>query len=165
MSGAVSDRQLGRPGSWSGLPGAWVSLRPPRRLRRDLHRDPHQVGARDAVDHGVVELAQQCLPALAQPLDHPHLPQRLAAVEPLHHDPGDQLAELLVTAGSGKAGMTDVVLEVEVRVVDPHRAPEIEGHRPDHLAVARDLRQLAADQGEHVGVRRRRPSKIDTDAT
>src|SRR5688500_2297938 len=40
--------------------------------------------------------------------------------------------------------MADGVVDVEVRVVDPHRTPEIERYEPHDLPVARDERQLRA---------------------
>ena len=46
--------------------------------------------------------------------------------------------------------MAHVVGEVERTVVDPHREPDVARHEAHLLAVARDLRQLAGDQGEDL---------------
>ena len=55
-------------------------------------------------------------------LHQPHLPQRLRAVELLREHPARELLQLAVVAGRGQGGMAHVVLDVEPRVVDPHRA-------------------------------------------
>ena len=78
-----------------------------------------------AVDHRVVGLGDDREPALGQPLDQVHLPQRAGAVERARHQPGDQLGELLVGARPGQRGAAHVVGDVEVLVVDPHRAGQV----------------------------------------
>ena len=45
----------------------------------EQHR--HQVRAGDAVDHAVMHFREQGPPAISEPFDDPHLPQRLRAVE------------------------------------------------------------------------------------
>ncbi len=63
------------------------------RLALLVEQDRDHVGARDAVDHRVVELAQQHPAAVGQPLDRPQLPERPRAVELLRHQPRDQPLE------------------------------------------------------------------------
>ena len=53
-----------------------------------------QIDARDAVDHAVVHLADQCGAIALDPLDDPQLPERFPGVELLRHDARDQPLEL-----------------------------------------------------------------------
>src|ERR671935_83701 len=62
-----------------------------------------------------------------------------------------------VAAGRWQRGVPEVVPEVEVRVVDPHGAAQVEGHEAHLLAVARDERELAGDEVGEVAVVRCRP--------
>ena len=117
----------------------------------------HQVGAGDAVDHAVVNLGDQRPPTTGEPLDHPHLPQRAVPIELHGHQPAHQVVQLLLPAGRRQRRVADVVGEVEVRVVDPHRPPELARHEPHLLAIPRQQRQLAGDQLDDLLVRRRRP--------
>ena len=57
----------------------------------------------------------------------------LRAVELLRHHAADEVAQLLVAARRGQRGAAHVVVEVEVRVVDPDRAAERE-RREAHAA-------------------------------
>src|SRR5690606_1040108 len=72
------------------------------------------------------------------------------AVEHPGLDPGHELGELLVGAGPRKARAPDVVAEVEVRVVDPHRSPETGRHVADALAVAVHIGNPVGYQIEEV---------------
>jgi hypothetical protein len=74
----------------------------------------------------------------------PETPEWLGPVEWLAHDSPRQELELLVAPGPGEAGVTNVVFEVEVVVVDPDRAVD-GGDECQALAVARDVLQLAVD--------------------
>ena len=57
-----------------------------------------------------------------------------------------------MSPGRRQRGVAHVVLEVEVRVVDPHRAPEVHRHEADPLAVAGHQRQLRREQRDQVVV-------------
>ena len=59
-------------------------------------------------------------------MDQVDLPQRAAAVEMAGMQPGRLLGQLLVVAGRGKGQLADVILDVEVRVLDPVRLVEAE---------------------------------------
>ena len=59
--------------------------------------------------------------------------------------------------GSGSAGVAQVVLEVEARVVDPQRPAGLQRRDGELLPVARDEVQPAAHVVGEVGERRRRP--------
>ena len=128
------------------LDAAWHRPRDPGRvgagdrrrigLRVEQHGD--DVDARDAVDERVVGLGQHRPAAALEPLDQPRLPQRLGAVEPLREDAPGELAQLGLAARGGQARVAHVVADVEVGVVDPHRAALLERHLGQPLPVARD---------------------------
>ena len=157
---ATARRSPARPAtSWSA--GGLGLRRPLRRLRAhgvgaQVHDHRQQVGARDAVDQRVVRLGQHGPAPVLEALDHPDLPERLGAVELLGHHPADQLAELALAARGGQRGVAQVVLDVEVRVVDPDRTPQLEGDEADLLAVARDQVELGVHHGDDVAEGRRR---------
>ena len=117
-------------------PGATRANGPRPGLGRAVEQHLHQLVPGEAVDHRVVRLGDQRPPAAGQPLDEPQLPQRAVRVEPLREHPAEQRAQLLVAAGCGNRGVPQVVVEQEVRVVDPHRAGEVERHPLHPLAVA-----------------------------
>jgi hypothetical protein len=85
----------------------------------------------------VVSLRDQREAVPGQTLDQPDLPQRLRAVEALGEDATGEQAQLLEPAGVRQRGVADVVLDVEVRVVDPERTPGLERREGQLLAVAR----------------------------
>src|SRR5205823_2631794 len=62
---------------------------------------------------------------------------RARPAEPLGEDPAGEQAQLLEPAGVRERRMAHVVLEVEVRVVDPERAARLERGERELLAVAR----------------------------
>ena len=82
-------------------------------------------------DHG------EALPAV-EPLDHPDLPERLVAVEPLGEDPPGQRAQLILAPRRGEGGGPYVIAQIEVRVVDPARPPLTEWDERETLPVARN---------------------------
>ena len=109
------------------------------------------VDARDAVDERVVGLGDEREAAVREALDHPHLPQRLGAVELLGEDPPGQQQQLLLGARVRQRGLAHVVLEVEARVVDPQR-PAGPGRRHRQLlAVARHEVQAPAQRVQDLG--------------
>ena len=67
----------------------------------------------------------------------------MRAVELLGEDPRRQVAQLLLRTGCWQGGLADVVLEVQVRVIDPDRAALAE----------RDEAQLLAKAGDQVKAR------------
>ncbi len=127
----------------------------PVRLRAEIHDDGEQVRTGDAVDQGMVRLGQHGPASVLEALDHPDLPQRLRAVELLRHDASHQLAQLALAAGGGQRRVAQVVLDVEMRVVHPDRASQLEGNGADLLAVARDEVELGIHHGDDVAERRR----------
>ena len=87
----------------------------------DVEQHLAEVDGRDAVDQDLVGLGEQRDPAVLEPLDEVHLPQRTVGVEPARHDPRGQLAQLVHRARTRQRGAAYVVGEVEVLVVDPDR--------------------------------------------
>ena len=109
-----------------------------RRLRLLVEQDREQVAARDAVDHAVVHLRDERQAVVFEALHDPHLPERLRAVELLRHHPPDQVPQLgRCRPATAARSEPEVIAEVEVRVVDPHRPAQLERHGPDALPVPR----------------------------
>ncbi len=111
----------------AGLPspchgGAGGSVGPA--LGRQVQHRGEDVVARHPVDRRVVHLAVDRLAAALQPVDEVELPQRAAPVERAGVQPGGLLGELPVVARLGQGELADVVLDVEVRVLDPVRLVE-----------------------------------------
>ena len=119
---------------------------------REIHQHLHQVDARDAVDHAVMDLRDQREAVLLDALDDPDLPERSRAVEMLLHHARREPLQLLLGAGTRQARVPHVVFELEVLVVDPHRVV-LERDPREALAIARDLVQRRADhRADLVGV-------------
>jgi hypothetical protein len=89
-------------------------------------------------------------------LGEPHLPKRLRAIELLREDPRGEVSQLLLGAGGREAGAPHVVLEVQVRIIDPDRPTLAEGHETKLLAKARHQMQPQFDVIAELVVRRRR---------
>src|ERR1700688_1839950 len=89
-----------------------------------VHRG-HQLDAFHSVDDAVVQLERYSERSLRhsgngiQSLDDRHLPRGAAQVELASVDARDLDAQLAPVAGLRQGDVTDVVFEVEVRVVDP----------------------------------------------
>ena len=102
--------------------------------------------ARNAVDGGVMDLRQDGEAALRQtlhsvePLDHVHLPERLAQVERPRVNARRLDAQLPPIARSRQRDVSHVELDVEVGILDPVRVIETEGHLDQFLAkTAREM--------------------------
>ena len=118
-----------------------------------------QVGARDAVDGGVVHLGEHGDLVVVVPLDHPHLPQRAGAVERLSGEVAAELDELGVPTGLRQGQTVDVPVDVEVLVLDPDRVVQLERHLAQLAGELGDVADPAVDQllelPEGVAVRHR----------
>ena len=79
------------------------------------------------------------------PLDQPHLPQRLGAIQALGEDPRREALQLLPAAGGGQRRVAHVVLKAEAGVIDPDRAAAVKRCVGQLVAVARDQMQPPAD--------------------
>jgi hypothetical protein len=100
----------------------------------------------------VVGLRQDGEAAVRESLDDPELPERLVAVEPLREDAAGQVAQLLLAAGLGQRGLAHVVVEVEVRVVDPDRTALAQRHERELLPVAGHEVEPALERLCHLGL-------------
>ena len=113
-------------------------------------QDRHQIDARDAIDHAVVDLLhdREALAALETFRD-PELPERPRAVERLRDQPPDQALQLPFVARPRQRGVAHVVLELEVRVVHPDRMV-LDGDQGEALPVARQPMEARRHVGAHA---------------
>ena len=103
---------------------------------------------RHAVDQRLMRLGVEGDAVLGQALDQVHLPQRPRLVQRPRGQPGDQLVQLLVAARRRQRRAPDVIGDVEVAVVDPHRPGQPHRDFADLLPVPRYLRQPPLDGGQ-----------------
>ncbi len=137
-----------------GLPllGQRHEARPRREVeeRRQHRRTAHPVEDR------VMHLGHQRRPLPLEPLHDVHLPQRAVGIErPAHHRRHERV-ELGLAARRRQAGPGDVVVQLEVRVVDPHGVVEPEGHPHRPLAERPHQVQALLDHAADLRVARRR---------
>src|SRR5207247_2604897 len=137
------------------LPGA--TLRWDRRVRGRGVRSRQQLGARDAVDRGMVDLEEDREAASRYPLDvvdtldHRHLPQGATAIEHARVKSCGLRAQLLPVPRTWQRDVLHVVFEGEVRIVHPVREVDTEAGRDDLLAERAGEMQSAVQVGEHPG--------------
>ncbi len=97
---------------------------------------------------------------MRETLDDPHLPQRPRPVELVTRDVTGQVGQLPEAAGARHGGQTDVVVEVEGGVVDPHRVAQAERHldqaAAEHRGAGESLGDPLLHPGERVPARDRR---------
>jgi len=108
--------------------------------RLDVEQVHQEVGTGGTVDGAVVDLGDDADATVLEALDDPHLPQRAIAVELAAGDLPGELTQLAAPARGRGADAPQVVVEVEVLVLDPHRVVEAEG----------DLGEAAVEQRRHV---------------
>jgi hypothetical protein len=125
-------------------------------VRLDVEDQLHEIRPGDAVDHAVVDLRDERPAVALEALDEPDLPQRLRHVQALAEHAAGEVAQLLGAARAGDGGVPHVVEDLEVLVVHPQWAAELERYGADPLPVARHLRELAQQQPDDVPVGRRR---------
>ena len=106
----------------------------------------HQLGARAAVDGGVVDLGDDADAVLLEALDDPQLPQGTGAVQRGAGDLPGHLAQLAAAAGGGAADAADVEVQVEVRVLDPERVRQVERHLAEPAGERRHQVEPASDE-------------------
>ena len=135
------------------------------RVRVEVEEHRRDVDARDAVDEAVMGLADQREAVVPDPVDHPDLPQRLGAVQPLGEDAPGEAAQLLLAGGLGQRRVAHVVAGIEVRIVDPDRTALHERRERELLAIARHQREpplQLRDEilvGGRLAVEQRAPSR------
>ena len=102
----------------------------------DPQGDRQDVRRRHAVGQHVVDLADHRHPTAGQPFCDVHLPERAAAVQRAGGDLTDQVVELTPAARLGYDSPSDVVVQVDLDVVQPHRVMHFPG-RLDQLPSER----------------------------
>ena len=115
------------------------------RSRLQVHPSCKQIRRSDPVGERVVDLAQHRDPAVGQAFDEVHLPQRLGAIQRRAGDPADRLVELAPAAGAVDPIGPDVVLEVDLAVLPPHRVVELERDVDEFVAERVEFVEAAVD--------------------
>jgi hypothetical protein len=123
-----------------------------RGVGRDVEEHRGDVDAADAVHERVVGLRDDREAPAVEPLDEVELPQRLGPVQREGEQAPGEVAQLLIGAGRGQGAVAQVVAGVEVRIVDPHRAPLAERHVGQLLAVARHEVHARLDRLDQLAV-------------
>ena len=114
-------------------------------LRRRVVHHLGEFGAGLAVDAAVMGLeVKSGLPVL-QPLDDIHLPQGAAAIEQRGVQTGDELLELRHRPGTPQGQRSNMVVEIDVIVLDPHGLRQFERHRREFAGEDRRQMQAVAD--------------------
>jgi len=96
-----------------------------------------------------MDLADHRDPVVGETLDKVHLPQRMFSVQRGAGNPSDRLVQLATAAGRGQPPWANVVIEVDVAVLPPHRMVQLE----------RDVDELIAEWLEFVQPARDDPAK------
>jgi hypothetical protein len=107
----------------------------------DLHRT-------HPVDQRLVRLGVKGEAIFGQALHQVHLPERTRLVQRPCGQPADQFVQLLVAARRRQRRAPDMVGDVEIAVVDPHRPGRRKSHFTDLLPVPRHLWQPLFDGGQ-----------------
>ena len=115
----AADQQVDLGRHALGVPVVVIGVR--RRIGLEIEPGCGELRARYAVDGGVVHLHDDRLAAPFEALDDVHLPQRALAVQGQPDHLAHESLELRPAARRRQAGAAHVVVEVEVRVLDPHR--------------------------------------------
>ena len=97
-------------------------------LRAEVVQRGHDLGAAGTVDRRVVHLGDDTDAVLLEPLDHPDLPERFAAVQGHRCDAGGHICQLSSSSWFRCVDAVDVEVEVEVGVLDPNGVVEVERH-------------------------------------
>ncbi len=128
-----------------------------RWVGREVEEHRRDVDAAHAVHQRMVGLRDDREAVAFEPLDQVELPQRLGPVQWEGEQAPREVAQLLVGAGGGQRAVAHVVAGVEVRIVDPHRAPLAPRHVGQLLAVARNEVHTRLDRLDQLVVGGRRP--------
>ena len=94
-----------------------------------------------------MDLADHRYPVVGQALDEVHLPQRTAAVQRRAGDLADCIVEFAPATRGVELPWPDVIVEVDLTVLPPHRV--VEPHRNVDKFVAK-RRQLVEPAGDDV---------------
>ena len=119
------------------------------RLYLEIEERGQELGARRAIHRRVVHLGDERDAVVLEALDDPDLPQRLAALELHARDVAHDVGQLAQRAGRRHADPFDVAVDVEVRVVDPHRVVQPQRHIDDPLAERSHQMHAIGDVSPH----------------
>ena len=131
-----------------------VGRRHRQRIGRGVEQHGRDVDAGDPVDERVMGLRQHREAPVGEALDEPQLPQRPAAVERLGEHAARQPLQLAVAAGARQRRVADVVADLEMGIVHPHRAALAERHERQPLPVAGHEVESRLDRLDQLVVRR-----------
>jgi hypothetical protein len=106
----------------------------------EIHRPRQQVDRRDAVGQRMMHFADHREPTPGQALGEMKLPQRAATVQRRRGDLADDLVELSPPAGRRHLHPPQVVVQVDVAVLQPHRM----------VQAPRDINELVAQRVQQV---------------
>lgn len=107
-----------------------------------IHQPRQQVGRGHAVGQGVVHLADESKPVVGHPLGEVELPQGAVAGQRSAGDLTDHLVEFAAAARAGYLHPTQVVIEVDLAVLHPHRVVQLP--RDVDQAVPQRVEQVQA---------------------
>ena len=130
-SGQAGQGGLRQQLEWRGDPGVEVSRAEGRSIGGfglEVEEHAQQLGARDSVDGAVVDLGHHGHLVVLESFDDPHLPQRPVPMELAADHVAGEFGQLADPSGGGQRGAAEVVVDVELGVVDPHRATQAERH-------------------------------------
>ena len=119
-------------------------------LGREVEEHSHDLGAGEAVDQRVVDLREQRLLPVLQPVDQIELPERARPIERAGDDAGDLLGELLLPTARRQSQLAHVEVEIEVGIVEPVGVIEPEGNLDEPPAQRRQQGQALLHQGGDV---------------
>ena len=97
-----------------------------RGIRVRIGEHAQQEYARRSVDCRVVRFGEHRPAPIGKALDHVDLPQRVRSIHGTPDDARDLLGELVGSPWRGKPDVANVVIEIEVRIVQPIRMVELE---------------------------------------
>ena len=117
----------------------------PRRIGFDVDQREGEVDVGDSVAEGVVDLQDHPDVIVGEAVDEPHLPQRPCAIEGERLHAAHERGELVVVAGPRECRQADVIADVEVLVVDPHRPGLVVRHLHHPLTQARNPVDASCD--------------------
>ena len=75
-----------------------------------------------------MDLGNDADPVLLQALDDPHLPKRAGTVKLRARDLTCELGQLAAPTRRGRTDAPNVVVQIEIRVLNPDRMVQTEGH-------------------------------------
>ena len=100
-----------------------------------------------------MHLGDHCPAPILESFDHPQFPEGLASIEGLREDAPGEIPELISPARRWQRRVPDVIQDLKMRIVDPHRPGEPDRRKAHLLPVARHQGQLGGDQPHEVSVR------------